>query len=716
MTLSAAFTVNGVANPAAHSAAYGSTVTLAITSLTGVDSVAFSIVGVSKSTQSVPALTNSGIPLGSTATFALPADPGDGLGRSFRVKCLVTNNASGEQAVSYGVVGAVNANGTLPIAFGEELDRNASYGWIDAVNSGGRSLAGETTALLSTSATAATNLAALQAAIDSLPSGGTVNIPGGLFDISAQVNMAAGITLRGVGKSVSRLRWSHTGRGIRMQSTVNSSSAVHISLRDLSLENTNGSNTDGGFVDNCGTFITLHNVRTVGWKYGVVLDQSELVDIITCDFETPIKAGVWLVNGDEYTATASTQFTNRININSDCQFNGGEFGILDDGGISHNFRENNHNGATVAHIRIAGTYPAAIVEGCEMEVGPVGIKLAALSESGDTASGAPSLDLRSNIIVVDDYSVEIDSAGVINADNNFLYGEYAFAGMQNCALANGRGNAIPGVSVKTIYQNDVATIHEDWVIPGTGSIVQNVFRKSTVTDLGLPLLWMLGDDTAAITDYSGTPDYFTSFENRGALGGDFSGASTNRPEISSFYTKLAPIFGNGGTYDNLLSSLAASNFAFLHNGVSSYTLTLRFRTTSLAATQTLFATFNSTLSNVGAYLYVTTGGAITLLMGNGSGSAALNIASAGSTIAINTNYTVSVVVNGTAAAVYVNGTSVATGTITSPSTAASTTTLYLGSHAGAVPLIGLLPEFIVQQGAQDAVQRSVMSTYIGRWA
>ncbi len=132
MAISAAFTVNGAANPAAHTAAYGSTVTLQLSSVSGVQSVTFSIVGVSKSGMSIPAITAGGIPSGATSTFVLPTDPGDGQGRAYRVKCVVRNGY--ESDTRYAVVGAANAVGILPLVAGEELDRSASVGWVDGIN------------------------------------------------------------------------------------------------------------------------------------------------------------------------------------------------------------------------------------------------------------------------------------------------------------------------------------------------------------------------------------------------------------------------------------------------------------------------------------------------------------------------------------------------------------------------------------------------------
>ncbi len=132
MTISAAFTIEGASNPAAHAVAYGTTVDLAIVSSAGLDSVEFSIIGASKSGTTFPTLTEAGSPLGSTASFAMPSDPGDGLGRSFLIKCVARSQY--ETAVSYGVVGAVNTDGILPVAVGEELTRDTTYGWIDVLN------------------------------------------------------------------------------------------------------------------------------------------------------------------------------------------------------------------------------------------------------------------------------------------------------------------------------------------------------------------------------------------------------------------------------------------------------------------------------------------------------------------------------------------------------------------------------------------------------
>lgn len=137
--ISAAFTVNGASNPAAHSVAYGSTVTLQLLSYVGATNISWSIVSCSDADEPIPSITESGTPPGRTATFVMPADSGDGYGRTFLAKCLVISQIAGssgatETAVEYAVIGAANARGILPIAPGEENYRHGTHGWAPEIN------------------------------------------------------------------------------------------------------------------------------------------------------------------------------------------------------------------------------------------------------------------------------------------------------------------------------------------------------------------------------------------------------------------------------------------------------------------------------------------------------------------------------------------------------------------------------------------------------
>jgi hypothetical protein len=137
--ISSAFTVNGNANPAAHIVAYGSTVNLALLSTSGANSIVWDIMSCSMPGDSLPAITRAGSPPGATASFAIPADTGDDNGRSYIVRCTVSTelaNSSGarQTSVSYGVVGAANVRGILPVCPDERGYRHATHGWAPEIN------------------------------------------------------------------------------------------------------------------------------------------------------------------------------------------------------------------------------------------------------------------------------------------------------------------------------------------------------------------------------------------------------------------------------------------------------------------------------------------------------------------------------------------------------------------------------------------------------
>lgn len=136
---SADFTIDGNSLPGAVSTTYGATVDLALVSTSGVRTIAWSIVGVSASGTAEPTITPAGAPSGATASFAMPSDPGGGLGRSFLVECRINGgvDSEGTTQAAYtvrGIVGAPNDAGLIPVPVGEYLERDATQGWTDIFN------------------------------------------------------------------------------------------------------------------------------------------------------------------------------------------------------------------------------------------------------------------------------------------------------------------------------------------------------------------------------------------------------------------------------------------------------------------------------------------------------------------------------------------------------------------------------------------------------
>jgi hypothetical protein len=207
---------------------------------------------------------------------------------------------------------------------------------------------------------ATSDTAAIQAALNSFgANGGVLLVPNGTYLCSSSLSIPKNVTIRGTGKISSVLQFSHTGNGLTSTWPINSSTAANIGVRNIGIACTNAANTGGGFVDVGGSFIDLFNVKFSGWKYDAILDQSEIATIDRCElFQAAYNAaGVWLVNGPDHTAGANKNYTNRITITR-CQFNcaaGAGQNILDDGGGSHSYRDNNFNGGATA-LRACGVY------------------------------------------------------------------------------------------------------------------------------------------------------------------------------------------------------------------------------------------------------------------------------------------------------------------------------------------------------------------------
>jgi hypothetical protein len=165
VALSAAFTINGSSPTGGIAVAASSVVTLAVTSLTGVQTVVWEIVGNDNSARTNPTITAAGSPNGATASFTMPADIGDGLGQCYIVKCTVSDGGTPISSVSStGVVGVNNPLGVLPLAYGEETERSATHGWVHPYN---KLMAGNPRSYASVSTTDATVTTVLTIPVDS---------------------------------------------------------------------------------------------------------------------------------------------------------------------------------------------------------------------------------------------------------------------------------------------------------------------------------------------------------------------------------------------------------------------------------------------------------------------------------------------------------------------------------------------------------------------
>jgi hypothetical protein len=290
----------------------------------------------------------------------------------------------------------------------------------------------------------ADDTSAIQAAINAAGvNGGTVWIPAGTYKCTSTLTMAKFVYIKGAGIRATTLQWNTTGAGIKMTSTINSSTPVNTGVYDINLYNTNASNTDGGYVDVGGTYVYLERVRVAGFKYGIIFDQTELSDINLCELQQQITGGVWLVNGPDYTTGAGTQYTNRISIKC-CQFNQPATGycIIDDGGYVHTFDANNFNGG-LSHIRNAGQINVSITNNeFESAASASMVWTSTTLKTGTSVGQSVSISIQNNLIIpaAGQYCLNMGNGSPLILTNNYF-------GNSSVAKINGLSNVYSYIDI-----------------------------------------------------------------------------------------------------------------------------------------------------------------------------------------------------------------------------------------------------------------------------
>lgn len=331
---------------------------------------------------------------------------------------------------------------------------------------------------LAAAASAAVNKAAIAAAmaVAVVLGGGTIECHEGAFNCSDGVTLSPRCYLKGQGQYATILQFSGTADGITCVSPLNTSTPVWNGLRDLTIQNSNGSNAGGGYVDVGGTFVTVRGVQIQGFKHQIIFDQTECGHVSECVFGATISSGscIWLANGDDHSPGASVGFTNQITV-SKCQINGnaGAIGIIDDGGNSHSFLDNNYNGLT-NHIRTAGGI-SILIAGGEWE-GAAGANITCFNTSkfgADAVGPTVNLQVASCTFVpsLGQSCIAITNLSQLVADNNYygnssavkITGCSAVANIYSRGAVNGGGGAVYDanatvMNVETLRGSFTATI------------------------------------------------------------------------------------------------------------------------------------------------------------------------------------------------------------------------------------------------------------------
>lgn len=184
-----------------------------------------------------------------------------------------------------------------------------------------------------------------------LTPGTRLHFPSGVYSIATPLLPKSHWEIFGDGIENSILYQTGLGDGIASVGTVNVPTSRWISIHDMAVYASDPTNTGGGITDLGSTYFNLTRVRVQGFRYGLVLDQSELARIRDCIFDTWKYFGIWIVNSANHTIGANAGYSNQIRVEG-CQIAttiGASTAacINDEGGGAHSFTWNNLNGSQV---------------------------------------------------------------------------------------------------------------------------------------------------------------------------------------------------------------------------------------------------------------------------------------------------------------------------------------------------------------------------------
>lgn len=285
-------------------------------------------------------------------------------------------------------------------------------------------------------------------AVNELGDACSVYFPKGFYTQVQTLRLRQGWRVYGDGRRQSIIRAALAGDALLSSFPVNSSNTADVEITRLGLECLDPAASLGaGITDVCGSLLNIHDIRVAGFRYGIILDQSEQVTIENCELGGQTGC-LWLVSGSDHTPGAQGGLTNRITV-ARCHINSeglpGCYGIIDDGGYAHTFSSNNFNGCK-SHIYIAGTV-GAVIESSEFEGSShtpiIATYLAFHHQDGSIADGPNiNLTIRDNVIIPPEgkSSVAFNNTTPITLVNNLAYGSPAFTGMANCHTVIALGN------------------------------------------------------------------------------------------------------------------------------------------------------------------------------------------------------------------------------------------------------------------------------------
>lgn len=326
----------------------------------------------------------------------------------------------------------------------------------------------------------------IQAAINAVSAagGGTLHFPQGIWNHgTTQLVLKNNITYRGDGYQCTKLLYTGTSDQVVIQNPINASTVANIHIEGLYFQGLSIASRRGNLFDTGSSLLTIERCFFYSSAVGLILDQSELVTVREC-YGAGAEAGAWLVNGTDRNPGASTDYTNRIKFDS-CQFNGtGAFiGIVDDGGVAHEYTSNNFNAGT-NYMRIAAVQGLVITGGeYELATGS-GIHFRSTKWNGSAAFASTTAKIAGGYFYNAGATAQVDVGvagfgSIAVEDCTFNTAGNPFAGFNNCAEVFARGNRQQGAGTGYTGINNYFT-GQTYACTWTGATTNPVLNDGTL--------------------------------------------------------------------------------------------------------------------------------------------------------------------------------------------------------------------------------------------
>jgi hypothetical protein len=346
----------------------------------------------------------------------------------------------------------------------------------------------------------ANNTTAIQAAIDAAAvEGKSVYVPAGRYIHTGTIVLKNSVNLFGEGDCHNPelagfdkgtiFEYTGTNDGWQINNPINSSTPAMISVKGVTFYAPNVLVGKGAFADTGSTqlYFDLCSFVFNAAGVGLIFDQTEVSEVSRCQFlavNSGTGACIWLVNGSSRIPGASLFYTNRITI-SNCQINPANTncrGILDDGGVTHTFIDNNFNGGAV-QIE-ASAVNGFVVTNNEMEGASA---ITCNITRGIYDQPTPSVNFSNNFIITDitGFNVAANTCDKVIYTNN-LYDNAGMIQVDNILsltslVAYGNSNRGGGVKPINNYSTPITDATSNLTVVGETVAGSNSYTTRSIT-------------------------------------------------------------------------------------------------------------------------------------------------------------------------------------------------------------------------------------------